>query len=84
MTEILFCSERGRLYTPAQVRPVVLALLRARWGSLLQPGWIDAADRVGLRNAAWLRLHNGETPGSLARQLETAAITLVVPPTEAP
>lgn len=75
MTTPLFVSVRGRAYTSAQVRPIVLARLRRRWGDLLKPGWIDRVDKF-LRDPAWLRQHNGEIPAALAHDLDAVALSV--------
>lgn len=68
-----FCSARGRLYSEAAVRPVVLALVRRRWASIAPKGWRERC-LARLTDAAWMRFRNGQTPGSLARDLEDCAI----------
>lgn len=67
-----FVSTRGRVHSVGSVRRVVLGLLRKRWRGLLHPCWISRVDRA--MTPEFLRLHNGEVPAALARDLELVAI----------
>lgn len=76
MTAPSFVSLRGRIYSAAQVRKIVIARLAAkqRRGGLRYPaGW--QARVLARMSDDWLRSRNGEIPGALARDLWFVAIT---------
>jgi hypothetical protein len=68
-----FVSTRGRVYSLAEVRPVVAARIRKRWGSLLAhyPGWRERVLAKLADGSAWARSRNGMIPGALARDLDS-------------
>lgn len=66
---IRFCSLRGRIYTPEQVKPIVKARLKARWKSFLVPDWRERID-AAFADERWLRSRNGMVPGALVRDLD--------------
>lgn len=69
LDSITFTTRKGRVYTVRQVRPVVMAMIRKRWGDCAKPGW---QDRVAAKftDDAWLRWHNGCVPAALVRDLD--------------
>lgn len=73
MKPLVFTTERGRNYDGREVVGVVLRCVRSRWGSALEVpqarGW-RARVRAKLADEAWLRTRNGQTPGSLAKDLD--------------
>lgn len=74
LPEPMFTSARGvNSYTAKTVRPIVLQILRRRWGDLLRPGWRKRVDRF-LTDPDWLRFRNGQTSSSLATDVEVAAL----------
>lgn len=75
MNEPAFISTRGRVYSPAQVRKIVIERLAAkqRRGGLAYPaGWQGRVQAA--MTDAWLRRRNGEIPGALARSLWLVAL----------
>tara|TARA_Y100001963_G_scaffold56658_1_gene79172 strand:+ start:246 stop:494 length:249 start_codon:yes stop_codon:yes gene_type:complete len=71
-----FASVRGRVYTTATVRPIVMRRLR-RWRCLPH---LDTTAKRSLFASAWLgnpdamRFMNGYTPGAVADAIEGHAI----------
>lgn len=81
MSEPTFVSTRGRVYSAAQVRKIVLERLaqKQRRGGLAYPaGWQDRC--TAAMTDAWLRRRNGEIPGALARSLWLVALGVTSEP----
>jgi len=71
MRPITFVSERGRVYTEKQVKPLVRKMLRERCrAGIVDPKTIRDAVNDAFGDPDWVRCRNGQTPGALARDIK--------------
>jgi hypothetical protein len=66
---VTFCSIRGNLYGPKEVRRIVKARLARRWGIYSQEGWRARVDEA-FADVQWVRGKAGCTPSALMHDLE--------------